>query len=104
MCSDAGKDFIGAKVLFRELLGWSGGSEILSLDIDMRSDWHFRSGKSFPIRVDLVTFLSCSNVLLEFLVQFFKVYGEIPSFFRCDISFWMDGEVGVVTLVGIEGG
>ena len=47
--------------------------------------------------------LHSSHLLMEELVEGVKINGVFLSLFRDKVSFWVDGDIRVVALVGEEG-
>ena len=55
------------------------------------------------IHRSLVSQLHNSNLLTEELVEGVKIDGVFLSLFGGKVLFWVDGDIGVVALVGEEG-
>ena len=55
------------------------------------------------VRGSLISQLHSSHLLMEELVERVKIDGVFLNLFRGKVSFWVDGDVGVVALVGEEG-
>ena len=100
--SDLGDDFVWTKVLLRELLGWTSDSEVLGLDIDAISDVQLRRRCTTLIGRSLVSELCFTDILLEMLVEFFEVDREFMSASGGERVFGVNGDVGMVALVGEE--
>ena len=100
--SDLGDDFVWTKVLLRELLGGTSDPEVLGLDIDTISDVQLRRRCTTLIGRSLVSELCFTDILLEMLVEFFKVDCEFMSASGGERVFGVNGDVGMVALVGEE--
>jgi hypothetical protein len=96
-------DFKWTKVLFQEFFGHTGGSEVFCFDKDWISDFQIQSGFLFGVRRSLISFLCMGHFFSEELMEFIKVY----SIFSCvgggKITFWMNGQVQMISLIGKEG-
>ena len=79
------------------------GAEILCFDEGLVTDFEVRCRSSSSVRGSLVSQLHHSHLLTEELVEGVKIDGVLLSSFGGKVSFWVDGDVGVVTLVGEEG-
>ena len=100
--SDLGDDFVWTKVLLRELLGGTSDPEVLGLDIDTISDVQLRRRCTTLISRSLISELCFTDILLEMLVEFFEVDREFMSASRGERVFGVNGDVGMVALVGEE--
>ena len=96
-------DFVGSEVFFGELLRGSGGADVLGADIDEVSDAEVRGRESVLVSLDLVPCLGFGDALSECGVEFVKVDGEFTGPRGGKVALRVDGESGVVTLVGEEG-
>src|SRR5882724_6107211 len=97
------KDFVRSKEFLCEFLGGSGHTEELSLDVCLATDFEFQGQKPSGISGSLLSMLSFSNVLLKLLVQLIEVGGKVTCACRSDVTFWVNGKVRMITLVGKEG-
>src|SRR5882724_9593987 len=97
------KDFVWSKEFLCEFLGGSCGTEKLSLDVCLATDFEFWGRKPSGISGNLVSTLSFSNVLLKLLVQLVEVGDKVTCTCRSKVAFQVNGKVGMITLVGKEG-
>ena len=79
------------------------GAEVLSFDKSLVTNFEVWCQSLSSIRKSLVSQLHSSHLLTEELVEGVKINGVFSSSFRGKVSFWVDGDVGVVALVGKEG-
>ena len=79
------------------------GAEVLSFDESLVTDFKVWCWSSSSIRGSLVSQLCSSHLLTEELMEGIKINGVFSSLFRGKVLFWVDGDVGVVALVGEEG-
>ena len=77
--------------------------EVLSFDESLVTDFEVWCWSLSSIHGSLVSQLRSSHLLMEELVEGVKINGVFLSLFRDKVLFWMDGDVGVVALVGKEG-
>ena len=77
--------------------------EVLSFDESLVTDFEVWCRSSSSVRGSLVSQLRRSHLLTEELVEGVKIDGVFSSSFGGKVSFWVDGDVGVVALVGEEG-
>ena len=52
----------------------------------------------------LVAGLSCSDLFFQYGVEFIQVDGELPCLSGCYLSFWVDGNIRIITFVCVKGG
>ena len=79
------------------------GVEVLSFDKSLVTDFEVQCQSSSSVRRSLVSQLHSSHLLMEELVEGVKIDRVFLSSFKGKVSFWVDGDVGVVALVGKEG-
>ena len=77
--------------------------EVLSFDESLVTDFEVQCQSSSSICGSLVSQLCSSHLLMEELMERVKINGVFLSSFRGKVSFWVDGDVEVVALVGKEG-
>src|SRR5882672_260089 len=97
------KDFIWSKDFIGKLLGRSCHMEELSLDVSVATNLEFRGWKSLGISGNLVSTLSFSDVLPEFMVEFVEVCDKVTSACRSEVMLRVNCEVWMISLVGKEG-
>src|SRR5882724_6877931 len=97
------QDLIGPKKFVREFLGRLGCTKELGLNIDLAANLEIWSGDSSGIGGCLVSVLSFSNVQLKLLVQLIEVSDKNLAACQCKVTFRVNGDVQVITLVGKEG-
>src|SRR5882724_1063227 len=97
------KDFVWSKEFLCEFFGGSCHTEELNLDICLATDFEFQGRNPSGISRNLVSTLSFSDVLLKLLVQLVEVSDKVTCACRRKVTFWVNGKVRVVTLVGKEG-
>ena len=91
------------KVSLCEFPRGPSGAEVLSFNESLVTDFEVRCRSSSSVRGSLVSQLGHSHLLTEELVEGVKIDGVFSSSFGGKVSFWVDGDVGVVALVGEEG-
>ena len=79
------------------------GAEVLSFDESLVTDFEVQCQSSSSVYRSLILQLCSSHLFMEELVERVKVDKVFSSSFRGKVSFWVDGDVGVVALVGKEG-
>ena len=79
------------------------GAEVLGFDKSLVINFEVQCRSSSSIHGSLVSQLHSSHLLTEELVEGVKIDRVFLSLFGGKVSFWMDGDVGVVALVGEEG-
>ena len=77
--------------------------EVLSFDESLVTDFEVWCWSSSSVHRSLISQLRSSHPLTKELVEGVKIYGVFLSLFRGKVSFWVDGDVGVVALVDEEG-
>ena len=77
--------------------------EELSLDVCLATDFEFWGRKPSGISGSLVSTLSFSDVLLKLLVQLIEVGDKVTCACGSEVTFWVNGKVQMITLVGKEG-
>ena len=77
--------------------------EVLSFDKSLVINFEVWCWSSSSVRGSLVLQLHSSHLLMEELVEGVKIDGVFSSSFGGKVSFWVDGDVGMVALVGEEG-
>jgi len=97
------QDLIGSKKFVREFLGRPGHTKELGLNIDSAAALEFQSRDSSGIGRCLVVVLSFSNVQPKLLVQLVEVGDENLGACQCKVTFRVNGDVQMITLVGKEG-
>ena len=75
-------DIVGTKILFRELLQRTSGSDVFGFDEYLITNFEIQCQRSVFVSSDLVSFLSIGNCQLELLVKFIKVHYKIMSMGR----------------------
>src|SRR3979490_2017562 len=98
MCND----FKRTQKLLGEFLGRTCRSKELCLDRREVSDLEVWCWKSFGVGRGLVCLLGGEDCSAKFLMKFVQVHNEVLSSRRSEITFGMDGEVGVVAFIGEE--
>ena len=96
------QDLIGPKKFVREFLGRPGHMKELGLNMDLTADLELWSRDLLGISRHLVSVLSFSNVQLQLLVQLIKVGDEDLGMCQCKVTFGVNGDVWVITIVGKE--
>ena len=91
------------KVSLCEFPQGPSGAEILCFDKGLVTDFEVRCQSLSSICRSLVSQLCSSHLLTEELMEGIKINGVFSSLFRGKVLFWVDGDVGVVVLVGKEG-
>ena len=76
--------------------------EVLGFDESLVTDFEVQCQSSSGIHGSLVLQLHSSHLLTEELVEGVKIDRVFLSSFGGKVSFWVDGDVGVVALVGEE--
>ena len=99
LCNDGERP----KVSLYEFPQGPSGAEVLSFDECLVTDFEVWCQSLSSICRSLVSQLHSSHLLMEELVERVKINGVFLSLFRGKVLFWMDKDVGVVTLVGKEG-
>ena len=77
--------------------------EVLGFDKSLVTDFEVQCWSLSSVHRSLVSQLCSSHLLTEELVEGVKIDGVFSSSFGGKVSFWVDGDVGVVALVGKEG-
>ena len=77
--------------------------EVLSFDESLVTDFEVWCQSLSSICGSLVSQLCSSYLLMEALVEGVKIDGVFLSLFGGKVLFWVDGDIGVVALVGEEG-
>ena len=90
------------KVSLCEFPWGPSGAEVLSFDKSLVTDFEVQCQSSSSICGFLISQLCSSHLLTEELVEGVKIDGVFLSLFRGKVSFWVDGDVGVVVLVDEE--
>ena len=98
MCND----FKRTQKLLGEFLGRAHCSKELCFDKCEVFDLEVWCWKSFGVGRGLVCLLGGEDCSAEFLMKFVQVHNEVLSSQRSEITFRMDGEVGVVAFIGEE--
>src|SRR5882724_7330380 len=96
------QDLIWSKKFVREFLGQPSHTKKLGLNIDLTADLEFQGWDLSGISRYLVTALSFGNVQLKLLVQLIKVGDEDLGMCQCKVTFGVNGDVWVITIVGKE--
>src|SRR6266581_3656856 len=78
--------------------------EVLGLNKDRTADLGSGCREPSGICRALVMFLHVVHLFMEELVEGVEIDGVLLCAYRSQVSLWMDGEVGVVAIVGEEGG
>ena len=91
------------KVSLCEFPQGPSGVEVLSFDESLVTDFEVRCRSLSSVRGSLVSQLRSSHLLMEELVEGIKIDRVFWSLFGGKVLFWVDGDVGVVALVGEEG-
>ena len=76
---------------------------VLGFDESLVTDFEVWCQSSSSVCGSLISQLHSSYLLMEELVEGVKIDGVFLSSFRGKVSFWVDGDIGVVALVGKEG-
>ena len=97
-----GYNGVGPKVLFRELFGWSSRLEVFGFDVGLIANLEVRSRRAFGVSRTLIVLLGVSHFFAKILVQGFKVDCVVTSVCGGHITFWVNRDVGMVTLVSEE--
>ena len=99
LCNDGERP----KVSLCEFPQGPSGAEVLDFDKSLVTDFEVQCQSSSSVRRSLVSQLHSSHLLMEELVEGVKIDRVFLSSFKGKVSFWVDGDVGVVALVGEEG-
>src|SRR6266481_10221963 len=97
------KDFVWSKEFIGKFLGGSCCMEELSLDECLATYFEFQCQVPLGISGNLITTLSFSNVLLEFLMKLVEVSDKVTCVCGSEIALGMNGNVQMIALVGKEG-
>jgi len=97
------QDLIWPKKFVREFLGRLGHTKKLGLNIGLTANFEFWSVDSLGIGGHLVSVLSFGNVQPKLLLQLIKVGDKNLGMCQCKVTFGVDSDVWVITLVGKEG-
>ena len=95
-------DLVWSQRLLRELQRWTCGAKELSLYKDLIFDLEFGWRSSTRICQVLVTLLRSGDLLPKFGMKLLEVDGVVVGLSGREVSFRVDCEVGVVTLVSEE--
>ena len=91
------------KVSLCEFPQGPSGVEVLGFDESLITDFEVQCQSSSSVCRSLVSQLHSSHLLTEELVEGVKIDRVFLNSFEGKVSFWVDGDVGVVALVGKEG-
>ena len=78
------------------------GVEVLSFDKSLVTNFEVWCWSSSSVCGFLLSQLHSSHLLMEELLERVKIDRVFLSSFRGKVSFWVDGDIGVVALVGEE--
>src|SRR5882724_7326707 len=96
------EDLIWSKKFVREFLGRLSHMKELGLNIDLTAILEFQNWDSSGIGRYLGLVLNFSNVQLKLLVQLIKVSDENLGTCQCKVTFRVNSDVQVITLVSKE--
>ena len=99
LCNDCERP----KVSLCEFPQGPSGAEVLDFDESLVTDFEVWCWSSSSVCRSVVSQLCSSHLLMEELVEGVKIDRVFLSLFRGKVSFWIDGDVGVVALIGEEG-
>ena len=92
LCNDCERP----KVALCEFPRGPSGAEVPGFDNSLVTNFEVQCWSSSSIRGSLILQLHSSHLLTEELVEGVKIDGVFASSFRGKVSFWVDGDVGVV--------
>ena len=98
LCNDGERP----KVSLCEFPRGPSGVEVFSFDESLVTNFEIQCWSSSSVHRSLVSQLCSSHFLIEELVEGVKIDGVFSSLFRGKVLFWVDGDVGMVALVGKE--
>ena len=104
MRSSLSQNLEGTQELLRKFLGGTGSTEELGFNKGLLTNCEVRSEKVLGVSGSLITDLSLSNSCLKFLVEFVKVNHKVFGMGRSEVTFWVNGEVWMITFIGKEWG
>ena len=99
LCNDGERP----KVSLCEFPQGPSGTEVLSFDKSLVTNFEVQCWSSSSIHRSLVLQLCSCHLLMEELVEGVKINRVFLSLFGGKVLFWVGGDVGVVALVGEEG-
>ena len=78
--------------------------EELGFNKGLLTNCEVRSGKVSGVSGSLIMDLSLGDSCLKFLVEFIKVDHKVFGMGRSKVTFWVNGEVRMITFIGKEQG
>src|ERR1700730_13027799 len=96
-------NFVGAKVLLRQFLCRTSGFDVLRVKHNLVTYLEVRGRRSSLVRIVLISLLGLCYFGLEHLMKLVEVHSKIPSASGRNVTFRMNGDVRMITLIGEKG-